>query len=73
MKGIYCDDPERLGAAWDEALAADRPVLLDVKTDPEVPPLPPHLTFDQMAALTKTLVKGDLARAASSRTRRGSC
>lgn len=42
MKGIYCDDPERLGAAWDEALAADRPVLLDVKTDPEVPPLPPH-------------------------------
>ena len=35
-------DPERLGAAWDEALASDVPTLLEVKTDPEVPPLPPH-------------------------------
>ncbi len=59
LKGIYVDDPERLGAAWDEALAADRPVVLNVKTDPEVPPLPPHVTFDQAVKLSKTLVKGD--------------
>ena len=45
LKGIYVDDPEKLGSAWDEALAADRPVVLEVKTDPEVPPLPPHITL----------------------------
>ena len=34
-----------LGAAWDEALAADRPVILECYTDPNVPPLPPHITL----------------------------
>ena len=37
--------PDALGAAWDEALAADRPVVLEVIVDPEVPPLPPHITL----------------------------
>lgn len=59
LKGIFIDRPENLGPAWEEALAADRPVLLEVKTDPEVPPLPPHLTFEQVKRLTSTLVKGD--------------
>ncbi len=27
LKGIYVDDPEKLGSAWDEALAAKRPVV----------------------------------------------
>jgi pyruvate dehydrogenase (quinone) len=45
LKGIVCRDPERVGAAWDEALAADRPVILNIYTDPNVPPLPPHITF----------------------------
>ena len=45
LKGIYCDDPERIGAAWDEALAADRPVILEFRADPNVPPLPPHITL----------------------------
>lgn len=44
LKGILVDDPEKLGAAWDEALAADRPVILEARTDPNVPPLPPHIT-----------------------------
>ena len=47
FKGIFVDDPDKMGAAWDEALAADRPVVLEVKTDPEVPPLPPHIGFEQ--------------------------
>ena len=34
-----------MGAAWDEALAADRPVILEFYTDPNVPPLPPHITL----------------------------
>ena len=45
LKGIYCDKPENVKAAWQEALAADRPVILEFKTDPNVPPLPPHISF----------------------------
>jgi len=45
LKGIFVNDPEKLGSAWDEALAADRPVLLECYTDPNVPPLPPHITL----------------------------
>ncbi len=59
LKGLFVDRPENLGHAWDEALASDRPVLLEVKTDPEVPPMPPHLTFEQVKNLTSTLIKGD--------------
>ncbi|MGR9355054.1 thiamine pyrophosphate-requiring protein [Rhizobium leguminosarum] len=59
LKGQFVDRPEDLGPAWDEALASDRPVLLEVKTDPEVPPMPPHLTFEQVKKLTATLMKGD--------------
>ncbi len=59
LKGIYVDDPARLGAAWDEALASTVPVVLEVKTDPEVPPLPPHITLEQAKKFTSMLVKGD--------------
>ncbi|WP_337269917.1 thiamine pyrophosphate-requiring protein [Oryzifoliimicrobium ureilyticus] len=59
LKGLYVDRPENVGPAWEEALASERPVLLEVKTDPEVPPLPPHITFQQMQKITQTLAKGD--------------
>ncbi|SAK87348.1 thiamine pyrophosphate protein [Caballeronia arationis] len=59
LKGIYVDDAERIGAAWDEALAADRPVVIEVKADPNVPPLPPHITMAQAKAFAMTLMKGD--------------
>jgi pyruvate dehydrogenase (quinone) len=45
LKGIFCNDPEKVGASWDEALGADRPVILEFYTDPNVPPLPPHITL----------------------------
>ena len=45
LKGIFVDHPDKVGAAWDEALAADRPVILEAYTDPNVPPLPPHITL----------------------------
>lgn len=63
LKGIYVDDPEQLGAAWDEALASDRPVVLEVKSDPEVPPLPPHVTLQQAKHFAETLLKGDAREA----------
>ena len=59
LNAIYIDDPEQLGSAWDAALAADRPTLIEVKTDPEVPPLPPHITIDQAAKFMRTVAKGD--------------
>jgi pyruvate dehydrogenase (quinone) len=49
LKGIFCDNPERVGAAWAEALSADRPVILEFYTDPNVPPLPPHITLKDAA------------------------
>jgi pyruvate dehydrogenase (quinone) len=55
-------DPGQLGAAWEEALAADRPTLLDVHTDPDVPPIPPHATFQQVKNSAESLLKGDADR-----------
>lgn len=45
LKGIFVDHPDRVAAAWTEALNADRPVILEAYTDPNVPPLPPHITL----------------------------
>lgn len=45
LKGIYCDDPEKIAAVWDEALSSDRPVIMNMKADPNVPPLPPHISL----------------------------
>lgn len=59
LRGIFVDNPDRLAGAWEEALAADHPVVLEVKTDPNVPPLPPHITLQQAEAFTTTLLKGD--------------
>ncbi|HWH73023.1 MAG TPA: thiamine pyrophosphate-dependent enzyme, partial [Methylibium sp.] len=59
LHGVRVDRPEDVGRAWDQALAADRPVLLDVHTDPEVPPLPPHIKPDQAKAYLSALVKRD--------------
>jgi pyruvate dehydrogenase (quinone) len=59
LRGIYVDHPDRLAAAWDEALASDRPAVLEVKTDPEVPPLPPHITLKQAKNFTSTILAPD--------------
>jgi pyruvate dehydrogenase (quinone) len=59
LSGIRVDDPDRLADAWEQAFAADRPVVLEAITDPEVPPLPPHITLEQATAMTSALVHGD--------------
>jgi pyruvate dehydrogenase (quinone) len=59
LKGIYVDREDSVGSAWNEALNSDRPVVLEVKTDPDVPPLPPHITLEQAKHLTEALIKGD--------------
>ena len=59
LKGIFVDKPENVGKAWDAALSADRPCVLDILSDPNVPTIPPHITFTEMKQYTKTLLKGD--------------
>ncbi len=59
LQGIRVDTPEALADAWRRALQADRPVVLEVKTDPEVAPLPPHITFSQAKAFMSSMAKGD--------------
>jgi pyruvate dehydrogenase (quinone) len=59
LVGIRADTPDAVGSAWDEALAADRPVVLEAVTDPEVPPLPPHITFEQSVHFAEAVARGD--------------
>ncbi|KJH80094.1 thiamine pyrophosphate-requiring protein [Stutzerimonas stutzeri] len=59
LKGIYVDREDQVAAAWDEAFAADRPVVLEFKTDPDVPPLPPHIKLEQAKAYASALLHGD--------------
>ncbi|MDN5815452.1 thiamine pyrophosphate-requiring protein [Yaniella sp.] len=59
FKGIRVDDPDDIEAAWDQAFAADRPVILSVKTDPNTPPLPAHIASAQAKGLAKSLLHGD--------------
>jgi len=63
FKGILCRDAEMLGTAFDQALAADRPVVLEACTDPDVAPLPPHVTLEQAKAFLSSLAKGDRSAA----------
>jgi pyruvate dehydrogenase (quinone) len=59
LEGILVEDPADVELAWREAFAAERPVVLEAIVDPDVPPLPPHITFNQAASMTKALLKGD--------------
>jgi pyruvate dehydrogenase (quinone) len=59
LLGIRVDDPEMLAGAWQQALSANRPCLIEAITDPDVPPLPPHITMAQAKAYASALFKGD--------------
>jgi pyruvate dehydrogenase (quinone) len=59
LGGIEVDDPGRLGDAWTVALGTDVPTVLDVRCDPEVPPIPPHATLEQIKSMTEAVLKGD--------------
>jgi pyruvate dehydrogenase (quinone) len=59
LGGLRIDDPAAIGPAWDQALAADRPMVLEMLTDANVPPVPPNVTGKQMRAYLMALLKGD--------------
>jgi len=59
LGGTRVEKAADVGPAWDEALAADRPVLLEMVTDPTVPPAPPHITAKQLRHYAAALLQGD--------------
>ena len=59
LKGIFVDREEDVATVWEKALASDTPVLIEFKTDPDVPPLPPHIKLEQAKKFASTLLKGD--------------
>ena len=59
LEGMRVEDPEQVGPAWDRALAADRPFVLEMVTDPNVPPLPPHITLKQARGFMGAMLAGE--------------
>jgi pyruvate dehydrogenase (quinone) len=59
LKGIRMEKPEDIVPGWEAALAADRPVVVEAITDPDVPPLPPHISFEQAKSFLGSIMKGD--------------
>src|SRR4029079_14111536 len=62
LNGIRTHDPETLAACWERALTADRPTVLEVVCDPDVPPLPPHITIEQARSFASAVLHGDPGR-----------
>jgi pyruvate dehydrogenase (quinone) len=59
LQGITVEDPDSISGAWERALTADRPTVLDVHTDPDMPPIPPHATWEQFKDATAAVLAGD--------------
>lgn len=62
LKGISLDKPGDVKTAWQKALKADRPAVIDAHTDPEVPPLPPHITIKEARHFMCAMIHGDPER-----------
>jgi pyruvate dehydrogenase (quinone) len=59
LSGVNIDDPDAIGPAWDAAFAAGHPTVLDIRCDPDVPPIPPHATFAQVKSVAGAVLHGD--------------
>ncbi len=59
LAGVNIDDPDEIGPAWETALHARRPTVLDIRCDPDVPPIPPHATFEQVKSVAGAVLHGD--------------
>ncbi|MYM67164.1 thiamine pyrophosphate-requiring protein [Pseudoduganella sp. FT55W] len=59
LRGMRVDHPDQVATAWEEALASPVPVVLEMVTDPDVPPLPPHVSAKQAAHYVRALLRGD--------------
>ncbi len=62
LAGVRVESPDKVEEAWRTALEADRPFVIDFRTDPAVPPIPPHATLDQIEAAASAVIHGDYDR-----------
>lgn len=65
LKGLYVEREQDVADAWEQALASEVPVVIDFRTDPDVPPLPPHITLEQAKKFAGALLQGDPTKPAS--------
>jgi pyruvate dehydrogenase (quinone) len=59
LAAIEVDNEHDIGPAWDQALGAQLPTVLDIRCDPNIPPIPPHATLDQVKSVTESILRGD--------------
>jgi pyruvate dehydrogenase (quinone) len=61
FEAVVMATADDVGPGWDAAMAMslERPVLVHAHVDPEVPPLPPHISFEQAKQFLKSMIKGD--------------
>lgn len=59
LRGIRVDRADQVGDAWEQVLRSDRPVLFEAYVDPDMPTLPPHITFKQAKAFASAIAQGD--------------
>jgi pyruvate dehydrogenase (quinone) len=64
LDAVRIERPEDVAPAWDRAFSANRPCLVQARTDPSVPPLPPHITIEQAKGYVSSILKGDPDRGA---------
>ncbi len=62
LQGIFCNNGDDVRSAWIEALMGERPTVLEVKVDAEIPPLPPHIRMEQAKHMARAMAKGDPER-----------
>ncbi|MFD9392408.1 thiamine pyrophosphate-requiring protein [Streptomyces sp. NPDC060000] len=62
LTGVRVETPEDVEAGWRAALEADGPAVVEFLTDPAVPPIPPHATWEQMEATAASVLRGDADR-----------
>jgi pyruvate dehydrogenase (quinone) len=72
LRGVRVTSPGDMAAAWETALSADRPTVIDAVVDPAVPLLPPGQPYEKIKPMYAGLAaeKGELARRAEAYLRR---
>ena len=59
LAAVRINRPEDIAPAWERAFAADRPIVVEARTDPDVPPMPPHISFEHAVNYMKAITRGD--------------
>ena len=59
LRGFTMEKPKDVVRVWEQALRSDRPVVVEARVDPDVPPLPPHITVQEAKAFAASVIRGD--------------